>query len=276
MSEARLEQLIKQLDREGYCKIPQVYRPLDVEKALDLVVEWEKKTEGKLAANVPYLNQDQRVIYNLQNKDYYFLELLFSCKECEGILVHFLNDTWYKQIPPGEPNYILRSYLARSSNASLPMHIDSFIPYPGDYPLAMQCAIVLEDMTPENGCTVLVPGSHKSGRYASPETFNDAVPLEARSGDLVIWDSRTWHGALPNKTTGTRWTLIATFVRWWIKQAFNIPANLPHHIYQRLTPNQKAILGFCTTPHADESEGIDLKHGYEVLSEKVPVLVRQS
>ena len=267
--------LIEQLDRAGYCKIPQVFRPSETKRALGLVLEWENKMQGKLGANVPYLNQNQRMIYNLQNKDSYFLQLLFSCKECEQLLVSSLNDPWYKQIPAGEPNYILRSYLARSSNAALPMHIDSFIAYPGSSPLAMQCVIVLEDMTRENGCTVLVPGSHKAGRYADPKAFKDAVPMEAERGDLVIWDSRIWHGALPNKTDGTRWALIATFVRWWVKQAFNIPMNLPQRIYEKLTPNQKAILGFCTIPHDDESEGIDLKHGYEALSEKVLEPVRQ-
>lgn len=275
MSEVRVEQLIERVDRDGYCTIPQVFGREEVQKALALVRDWEKRMKAKLAANVPYLNKDTQMVYNLQYKEYYFLELLFSPKDLERILVHFLNDTWYKQIPPGEPNYILRHYLARSSNDALPMHIDSFIPYPGDYPLAMQCMIVLEDLTPENGCTVVVPGSHKSGRYTSCEAFNDALPIEARSGDMFIFDSRLWHGALPNKTKGTRWAVIATFTRWWIKQAFNIPMNLPQRIYEKLTPNQKAILGFCTIPHIDETEGIDLKHGYEALSEKCPAVVRR-
>jgi hypothetical protein len=32
-----------------------------------------------------------------------------------------------------------------------------------------------------------------------------------------------------------------------------------------LTPNQKAMLGFCSLPFNDETQGIDLKQGYGLL-----------
>ena len=51
-------------------------------------------------------------------------------------------------------------------------------------------------------------------------------------------------------------------------------AKLPESIYGKLTPNQKAILGFCSIPHDDETGGIDMKHGYEVLPESSPERVR--
>lgn len=261
--------MIEKVNADGYCIIPEVFSVEQVEKARSLVLQCYDEQADDDVENIPFLNRDQRMVYNLQNKNLYFLELLFSSELLQNILIHFLNDIWYKQIPLEKPNYILRAYLARSSNRSLPLHIDSFVPYKSEHPFVMQAAIVLEDQTVENGCTLVVPGSHRTGEYARQEAMENAVPIESHAGDIVIWDSRLWHGAGQNTTNTTRWSLIATFSRWWIKQNFDIPGNLPSEIYNQLSDTQKAVLGFCSTPFNDESEGIDIRKGYADLKEKI-------
>ena len=67
----------------------------------------------------------------------------------------------------------------------------------------------------------------------------------------------------------TRWAIIGTFCRWWMKQHWNVTGNLPDGIYRQLTPSQKAVLGFCSRPHEDETCGIDLKCGYDALPESL-------
>ena len=208
------------------------------------------------------LNRLHQLVYNLQNKDPYFLDILFQDSAVEEILKHFLNDEWYREIPANEPNYILRSYLARSSRGAMPLHVDSFIPYIGNRSIVMQCAIVLQPMSVANGATLVLPRSHISGEYATQQALQDAVALEARPGDVLIWDSRLWHGAAANSSGIERWLLIATFCRWWIKQGFDLPRALPQYIYARLSPKQKAILGYCSVPFHDETEGIDFRRGY--------------
>ena len=209
------------------------------------------------------------MVYNLQSKELEFVRMLFRYALPTEVLMHFLNDPWFRQVPAGEPNYILRSYLARSSNEKLPMHIDSFVPYGGDHVFVMQMSIILEDQTAENGCTLVVPGSHKRERYAAQESFEEAVPVESSPGDVVIWDSRLWHGTEANRSTSTRWALIATFTRWWLKQAFDIPRNVPQSIYAQLTASEKAVLGYCSVPYRDETLGIDMKRGYDSFAEHV-------
>ena len=264
-----MEEYIKNIEAAGYCKLTQVYSPDQVANALKLVREWYEKTKDKLSSNLPYLAKNDPFVWNPQNKDYYFLEMLFGKPEIERILIHFLNDKWFKQIPSMEPNYILRSYLARSSNQVLPMHIDSLVPYGGPHAFVMQAVIALEDISESNGCTVVVPGSHMSCEYADQGAFDTGVPLEMKAGDVVIWDSRMWHGARENRTAGTRWALVATFSRWWIKQMFNITGSLPQDIYVRLTNKEKAILGFCSVAYNDEFRGVDMKRGYESLLQNV-------
>lgn len=257
---------VRELREVGFCRLPQVFSEEQVARALELVREWEQRQS--LTENLPRLVRDTPQLWNLQAKDPFFIDLLFGSPEFERILIECLNDPWYPAIPQDAPNYILRAYQARSSAGALPLHIDSFIPYKGDHTIAMQCSMVLEPMSVENGCTVAVPGSHQSGEFANQDAMADAVPLEADAGDVVIWDSRLWHGATENTSGGTRWAIIATFTRWWIKQAFNITATLPDEIYERLTPKQRAVLGFCTIPFDDESEGIDMRGGYDLVEER--------
>lgn len=151
----------------------------------------------------------------------------------------------------------------------MPLHIDSFIPYAGPHVFIMQCSIPLEDQTEDNGCTVLIPGSHLSGKYCSQDAFPSAVSIKARAGDLVFWDSRIWHGARQNTSGGTRWAMIATFCRWWIKQAFDIPGNLPQELYDQLTEREKGVLGYCSVPYDNEKHGIDMKRSYSLLPQQV-------
>lgn len=260
-----LEECIEDLKEIGYCRIPGVYDSSGVTEALERVRYWYEESKNSQSDKVPFLNIGQPTVYNLQNKDILFLKLIFEPKIIQDLLVHHLNDRWFKQIASDQPNYILRSLIARSSNTALPMHLDSFIPYLGDHVFVMQFSIVLQKQTEDNGCTVVVPKSHHAGEYATQEAFAEAIPIESEPGDVVIWDSRLWHGTTANHSGDTRWAVVATFCRWWLKQHWNVTARLPQSIYEQLTDSQKAVLGFCSIPNLDETRGIDLKCGHESL-----------
>ena len=258
-----MENFLSNIKTRGYCVIPNVFPLETMEKALELVAGWYEKTANKLPESIPFLARTQPMVYNLQNKDMFFVNLLFGSELMEKILTYFLNDTWYKQIPQDQPNYILRSFVGRTSKGALPLHIDSCVPYLGDYVYSIQCSIILQDQSAANGCTLVVPGSHLSGRYVEDQgVVKDAIPIESKAGDVVVWDSRLWHGATANETGQTRWALIATYGRWWLKQVFNITQNIPAEIYSQLTDKQKSVLGFCSVPYEDEFQGIDMRRGY--------------
>jgi hypothetical protein len=256
-----MERAIHEIDKQGYAKIPNLYRADDIKKASDLVVRWNKYTEPSLAAP-PSLNVGHENVYNLQNKDIFFIKLVLSNRLLEGILIHYLNDRWFKQIPAEDPNYILRGLVARSSHHAMPLHIDSFMPYLSPFVYSLQFSIVLEDQTEANGCTIVVPGSHLSGQYAPQSALKDAVPIPSKAGDVVIWDSRLWHATTANTTGNTRWAIIASFVRWWIKQSSDVTRGLPSEFYAQLSDKEKAILGFCSMPPVSEFQRIETKVGY--------------
>jgi ectoine hydroxylase-related dioxygenase (phytanoyl-CoA dioxygenase family) len=268
-SNSLAEEVISRIAERGYAVVPGAVAASDVEAALDLVTGlWQKRSTEPHPGSY-LIKSDEPFIWNLQNEGIFPLSLFIDNALIETVLKHFLNDPWYRQIPQDQPNYIMRTLLARSNVRPLALHIDSFVPAPGEFTSIMQVAIPLEDQSPENGCTMVVPGSHRSGRWARQEDLADAVPVSSKAGDLVFWDSRIWHSTSENPSGRSRWSMIYTCTRWWIKQGFDITGTLPQEVYDKLTPSQKAVLGFCSIPPRDESERIDMKRGLDDLESHV-------
>ena len=115
---------------------------------------------------LPKRDENDKIIYNLQNKDIKFINLL-SSPEIKNICKYFLQDKYFRFISQKRPNYILSYYNARSSGSKLDLHIDSHIPYLGNHIFMLQVAIILEDQNKNNGCTILKPRSHLSGKYTN-------------------------------------------------------------------------------------------------------------
>jgi Phytanoyl-CoA dioxygenase (PhyH) len=263
VDDAEAEQHLKNLEVYGYTIAAEFLGERLVNGLKERVNGlWEDIRREKYNGR-PDRDNDDRLVYNLQNKHKSFIDLL-SESFVERMCIAKLNDEYYRFIPPDQPNYILNYYNARSSGAKLDLHIDSHIPNPGRFASAMQFAYLLDNMDESNGCTVVVPGSHRSGEYTDRGLAN-VKPIVAKAGDLVIWDSRLWHGTRENKAGTSRWALIATFTRWWMKQAMDIPKGIPESIYRELDDRQKALMGFCSIPPVDESERINTKCGYEFL-----------
>lgn len=260
------EKHFSELSEIGFTKIESGVDPETVGRLLEIIKAVHRAAPTLDQSNVPYLNRGHDVLYNLQRNDAFLVKTMFSHPMIQAVLMRTLNDIYYKQIPQDRPNYILRSLIARSGGPSpLPLHIDSFIPAPGAFPWSVQVAIVLQDQSPTNGCTIFVPRSHQAGRYAEQTALSDAIAIPSRAGDIVVWDSRTWHGTTGNSTGLSRWSFIATFVRWWVKQNYEITKTLPQTIYEELTDDEKAVMGFCSMPPRDERERIDIKSGHAQL-----------
>lgn len=248
-------QYVSDIRETGYTTIPSLFDMKEVGKLKNLLLKHDVIS-----------NDINQFIYNLQNKELYFYTLLIRQPVLKSILLQCLNDEWYKQLPADKANFILRGLVARNSGTEpLKLHLDSFVPNCGDYIWNMVILIVLEPCNKENGSTYLVPGSHKFGRYASQDWVQHAHSIEAQPGDVVIFDSRTWHGANKNTSGKTRWSINATFSRWWIKQSYDIARAFPEKFLPELTDEEQSILGFCNVPPLDENEKVNIQSGYESL-----------
>lgn len=95
----------------------------------------------------------------------------------------------------------------------------AFYPHTNDDLLAV--GIALDDMALENGCLLVIPGSHQGpildhtqdGYFAGAVTqadFDDgaAVPVQLKAGGISIHHVRMLHGSLPNTSTRPRRLLL--------------------------------------------------------------------
>ena len=78
---------------------------------------------------------------------------------------------------------------------------------------------LLDDFTPNNGATRVVPGSQRSGlmpQEVMPDVtapHPDEVKIIAPAGTVVVFNSHTWHGGTRNTTDAPRRALHSYFCR---------------------------------------------------------------
>ena len=108
----------------------------------------------------------------------------------------------------------------------------------------------LNDMTLDLGPTILIPGSHRAGRYPTGEsTWNDVAPQAAivRAGDAVLFRNDIWHGAAKNTHPSERRYMMqvhyahGSFGKGFPSLAW--PALYHPDVLEKATPRQRHLLG---------------------------------
>lgn len=78
---------------------------------------------------------------------------------------------------------------------------------------------LLDDFTPENGPTRIVPGSHRWGKLPQQELTDpkaahpDEILVLGKAGSVVVMNTHAWHGGTANRTGKPRRALHAFFTR---------------------------------------------------------------
>lgn len=259
-SDVDIESIIKNIEVNGFAIVKGFLDDHEVKKSLDLIKNSEK-------FDAP--NKTSDVVFGLTTYNKWFIELVDS-DDISKVFMHFLNDPHFGVIEESLPNYIIGYALARSSGKALPTHIDSYVPSQGKYPIIMSGLIALENQTQLNGNTYLIPKSHQSSEYPDQsKEYPETLEIFSQSGDLVIWDSRLWHGSRENISGNTRWALIYTFMRWWIKPRLDSTKNISQEYYDSLNNRQKALLGFCSVAPSDPRKRIVTRVGFKDLPSNV-------
>lgn len=139
-------------------------------------------------------------------------------------------------------------------------------PYP-DAVMHITTLWMLSPFTPENGGTLIVPGSH---RWADNPTGNvDVDPLApylteinatGSAGSVLVLDSRIWHATAPNKSPEDRVSVVVRYAPWWLNTRVLMPGSeerkmmvnetgltendqelVPRRVYEELPENVKPL-----------------------------------
>lgn len=134
--------------------------------------------------------------------------------------------------------------LPNQPNFSAVVHRDLRF-YSGDLPIMLNCLLMVDDFTVENGGTYLLPGSHlKEERPSEEEFFSNAIQAIGKSGDLLVFDSNVWHSSAPNKTNKGRRGIPVTISRSFMKQLLDYPRAIGYEKMDNFSPSLQQFLGY--------------------------------
>lgn len=247
------KKVINNIKNNGYHVFKSVFKKEDLFQYLKIVKNLKPIKQAGFYNNNKL---DSKAVLNLQRKNLIFLKLLEN-KLINEINTYFLNDKYYKALDPKLPNYILSQYAARASGSKkLVLHIDDKVPSSSDNVNYLQWMIPLVATNEKNGCTQIVPKSHKSGTLKPIYNKNKILNLELNVGDMIVIDGRIWHSGGANKTDIDRWVIIITFCKWFFKPHYDIARSFPKKFLKKLNNNLKIILGFASIPKFSEKSGV--------------------
>ncbi len=150
-----------------------------------------------------------------------------------------------------------------SANIALPgsgggmLHADQvFVPKPWPAePQGMNFAWLLDDFTADNGATEVVPRSHLAGDDADPSVLGEqAVPVIAPAGTLMVFESRLWHRTGCNRSDSPRAALFGWYTRPIYRTQENWFLSLDDDVVEHASDDLLELLGYRT-------QGLGLVYG---------------
>ena len=143
----------------------------------------------------------------------------------------------------------LSSSMKGPSETPFRLHTDTRLPSPlPTQALLCKGIYLLTDFDRDNGSTAFVPGSHKWCRNpVASETMvgeggnNDAVPVEAEAGSLLVFHGNIWHGAYNRVAPGLRVSVHLLMVRSLLRVTEDFMGRIPQEALDR-NPPRFAIL----------------------------------
>jgi ectoine hydroxylase-related dioxygenase (phytanoyl-CoA dioxygenase family) len=239
---------IEALDRDGYLMLSEVVPPgrlVELRERVENLFE----SEGENAGGEFKKESGARRLANCVDKGEIF-EWAIQIPQVLAATAHILG-----------PEFKLSSLNVRSTNpfteADQPLHVDmNAIADERGYWVA-NTIFLLDDFTPTNGATRIVPGSHL-WRQRPQEQMDDpfaAHPAQTLitgpAGSAVVCNAHTWHGGTANHTAAPRRAMHGFFCRSDKPQQQYQKRLLRPETQARLSPQLRALLAL-DDPRNDE------------------------
>jgi ectoine hydroxylase-related dioxygenase (phytanoyl-CoA dioxygenase family) len=234
-----LDPAFEDLERDGFCVVPDVLTPGEVTAVRTRLVEVARQESAAgVSAGRAEGPRNQRV-YALTHKGDEFVFLL-EHPVLWRLMSHVLG-----------PDFLLSSITANIAGPGGPpmaLHPDQgYIPPPWPpYPLVANIMWMLDDFTTENGATRFVPGSHRAapGGATDQARAAEAIPVTGRAGSVLCFDGRVLHQTGANTTASElRHGVLTYCCKPWIRQQENSSLSLPEALWPRLSEPVRQLVG---------------------------------
>jgi ectoine hydroxylase-related dioxygenase (phytanoyl-CoA dioxygenase family) len=150
------------------------------------------------------------------------------------------------------PNYLLSQaqliHILPGEAAQLLHADDAFyrVPRPRP-PLGAATIWAIDEFTPHNGATVVVPGSHRWDEERRPEP-DEAVPCVMPAGSVVFFVGTLWHGGGANRSAAPRLAATCQYCEPWLRQQENFSLGVPREVARGLRESLLRMLGYSIYP----------------------------
>lgn len=148
-----------------------------------------------------------------------------------------------------ESKCILNSFsaldnLPNQPNFSAVVHRDLRF-YSGDFPIMINCLVMVDDFTIDNGGTYLLAKSHLEKRKPSDEEFfANADQATGKRGDILIFNANVWHSSAPNTTQEHRRAIPITISKSFMKQLLDYPRAIGYDRMNEFKYEFQQLLGY--------------------------------
>jgi hypothetical protein len=170
------------------------------------------------------------------------------------------------------PSIKLSSLNARSadphSDEGQPLHVDmAALPDEKGY-WVCNTVWMLDDFTPENGATRMIPGSHLWGTRPQDVLADPMAPhpqevlLTGRAGTVAVMNAHMWHGGTANRTASPRLAMHAFYCRRDKPQQQYQKQLLRPELQASLSPELRDLLALDDPLNDELSTTVEVKSGF--------------
>jgi hypothetical protein len=230
---------LRQLDEQGWVALPGVMDD-DFLHAIRARVEQLWAEEGEHAGAEFRKEPGARRLANLMDKGEVFERVVANPEVLEAVR-HVLGE-----------DFKLSSLNARSTDPwspeCQPLHCDAGAVADDSGFWVCNTIWLLDDFTPANGATRIVPGSHHWRKLPQRELADPQAPQPEEvlvlgdAGTVVVMNTHAWHGGTSNRTGQPRRALHAFYTRGDKPQQQYQKALLRPETQARLSPKLRRIL----------------------------------
>lgn len=249
----------RQLDEQGFVLLPDFIDGTFLD-ALRAAIHGLFDDEGEHAGHEFRQEANAHRLANLVDKGDAFRQAIVL-PEMLALVRHVLG-----------PDIKLSSLNARSadpgSDSGQPLHVDMGAIADERGYWVSNTIWMLDDFTPDNGATRMVPGSHRWGTRPQDVLDDPMAPhplevlLTGKAGSVAVMNSHLWHGGTANRSTAPRLAMHAFYCRRDKPQQQYQKQLLRPDVQASLSPELRAILALDDPFNDDVTTRASVRSGF--------------